>query len=62
MRVVKGTVPEIIFDNCFAQTDSYESDVGHVVISRLRNKIAHEEYVNFGVLVANLDGVTPMMI
>lgn len=50
-----GTVPEIIFDNCFAQTDSYESDVDHIVPSRWKNKIAHEEFVNFGVLVANLD-------
>lgn len=54
-----GTVPEIISDNCFAQTQSYESDLGHVVPNRLKIKIANGEYVNLGLLIANLDGGDP---
>lgn len=54
-----GTVPKIISDNCFAQTQSYENDLGHVVPSRLNIKIANGMYVNLGHLVANSDGGYP---
>lgn len=33
-----GTVPGIISYNCFAQTQSYENDLGHMVPNRKQNK------------------------
>lgn len=43
-----GTVPGIISYNCFAQTQSYENDLGHIVPNRIKIKIVNGEYANLG--------------
>ncbi|XP_048747863.2 uncharacterized protein LOC125660061 [Ostrea edulis] len=54
-----GTEPEIFSSNYFAQTQSYDNDLGHMVPNRVKHKIVNGEYINLGLLVENSEGLDP---